>query len=85
MPNYHALADLHRIQMNDVKPGHPNHPGPHFLHDGKFSELVKQVMAKRVPDAQLYSITTSLEAGFHRIEFTYADIVDVYNRPDFPR
>jgi hypothetical protein len=85
MPNYDAKADLHRMQMNDVKPGHPNHPGPIFLNDGKFSDLVKQVMAKRVPDAQLYEITTGLEAGFQKTVFKYPDIVEVYNRPDFPR
>jgi hypothetical protein len=85
MPNYDAHADLHRLEMNTVNPGHPNHPGPHFLHDGKFSDLVKKVMAKREPDAQLYSITTDLEAGFQRTVFNYLDIVDVYNRPDFPR
>jgi hypothetical protein len=71
--------------MNDVEPGHPNHPGPHFLEPGKFSDLVKKVMAKRGPDAQLYSITPTLEAGFQKTCFNYADIMDVYNRPDFPR
>jgi hypothetical protein len=85
MPNYDAPADLHRLEMTDVKPGHPNHPGPRRLRDGKFGDLVKQVIAKRLPDAQLYSITTNLEAGFQKTLFQYPDIVEVYNRTDFPR
>jgi hypothetical protein len=31
MPNYDAPADLHRLEMTDVKPGHPNHPGPRLM------------------------------------------------------
>jgi hypothetical protein len=85
MPNYDAPAELWRAWMTTPMFGHPVKAGPQQIDRGKFSDFVKKVAIKRVPDAHLYSITTTLEAGFQRTTFHYADIVEVYNRSDFPR
>jgi predicted nucleotidyltransferase len=70
------------LQINDVKPGHPNHARRYFLHENTFGDLVKKVSAKREPDARLCSMTIHVEAGFQKGAFSY---VDIYNGPDFPR
>jgi hypothetical protein len=86
MPNYDASAELYRIQMTTVKLGYPKiRSAAHHVHHGKYSDLVKKVMAEPLSDAQCYEITTGLEAGFQQTLFQYRDIVEVYNRTDFPR
>jgi hypothetical protein len=85
MPNYNAPAELHRFEMSTSTFGSRINPGPRFLRAGSFVEFANFVMAKREPDAHLYSITTGLEAGFQKTEFRYQDIVKLYNEPDFPR
>lgn len=85
MPNYDATADLHMYQMNPIRFGQKLKPGPLYLRSAKFVQCVNEVMSKREPDAQLYSITVPLEAGFGKDTLYYRDIEAISQRPDFPR
>jgi hypothetical protein len=85
MPNYNAPAELHRFEMTNVQWGKKNSPGPRFLRSMTVMDGVKTVMAKREADRQIYSITTSLEAGFGKEVLAYQDIEAISQRTDFPR
>jgi hypothetical protein len=85
MPSYNAPAELHRFEMTNIHLGAKLNPGPRFLRSTTMVDGVKTVMAKRQADRQIYSITTSLEAGFGKQVLTYQDIEAISQRADFPR
>jgi len=85
MPNYEAIADLHRLEVRPIRFGEKNSLGPRYLRSLPIKECVNQVMSKRPPDAHTYSITVPLEAGFGKDVLNYWDIEAISQRPDFPR
>jgi hypothetical protein len=84
MPNYDAIADLHRLEMRPMRVGQKITPGPRYLRSLPMKDCVKQVMSKRPPDAHTYSITVPLEAGFGKDVLNYWDIEAIARQPDFP-
>jgi hypothetical protein len=84
MPNYGAIADLHRYEMRPMRFGAKISPGPRYLRSLSMKDCVKQVMSKRPSDAHTYSIIVPLEAGFGKDILNYWDIEAISQRPDFP-
>jgi hypothetical protein len=75
--NWNAQADLHRIEQMQSEP----RLSPKYLkgRDGTFASLIKEVMAERAPDRQLYSIMVGDTV------YDAAAIEVLYERTDFPR
>jgi len=70
--------------MTNIQLGKKISPGSRFLRSTTIVDGVKAVMAKREADRQIYSITTSLEAGFGKEVLAYPDIEAISQRTDFP-
>jgi hypothetical protein len=85
MPDFNAVADLHRIEMRPTEFGKKITTDPHYLESGRVFELINRVMGKRSPDRVLYSITPPREAAFNKEELNYQDIEDLSHHPDFPK
>jgi hypothetical protein len=73
--NWNAQAQLYRIEQMQGEPG----LSPKYLKDGTFAVLIKEVMAKRAPDRQLYSIIVGDTV------YDAAAIEAQYEQTDFPR
>jgi hypothetical protein len=73
--NWNAQASSHRIEQMQSEPG----LSPKHLRDGTLAPLIKEVMAKRSPDRQQYSIMVGDTV------YDAAAIEALYERTDFPR
>jgi hypothetical protein len=75
--DWNAQADLHRIEQMQSEPG----LSPKYLEgrDGTLASLIREVMAVRVPDRQLYSTMVGDTV------YDAAAIEALYERTDFPR
>jgi len=67
LPDWNAQASLHRD--GQLLQGR----------DRAFSDLVREVMRMRLPDAQYYSIMVG------DLIFRYTEIKDIHNQPEFPK